>query len=544
MQTWSYHTDLTGLDSIDDIIQVLLASRGLTDSSQLTSYFTPKHPKDWDWSDYGISPDQINQLQNLLSQHRTDPILIYGDYDVDGLCATTILTQTLQQQGYHIIPYIPSRSQDGYGLNLKTIQRLHQQFNFTTVITIDNGITAHPAIDWLNQHHLATIIIDHHQTDQPPSADLIINNTDICGSALAWGIARQLTDQAAFLEPQLQLTAMATVCDVMPLTQLNRALVWHGLRAIKHQPHPAITTLCQVADLDPLDIDAYHFGFVLGPRLNAAGRLDDVTPAFELLTTDQPSLRQQYVHTLDQLNQQRQLITEAGIQSALQHIDHQQPLISLYLPELEEGIIGLVAGKLTQKYYRPSIVATQSGEVIKASCRSIKTIDITQLLKAAYPDFTSVGGHSQAAGFSLPSTNWDTFQTHISDYANQHIQPDDLIPQYQADGQLQLDQISLSLINAINLLQPFGMGNPKPIFISHSIKPTTVKIIGKQATHLKLTIPTAQGNLDALAWNAADRLSEIKQSAQLNIAYTLDINTWNGNSKPQLHLKDFWATNQ
>lgn len=455
-------------------------------------------------------------------------ILIYGDYDVDGITATAILWRTLSKLKANVTPFIPHREHDGYGFKADSFFRFQKEknLNFDLIITVDNGIVAD-----FSKISCDIIVTDHHlPSDKLPKVKALIHTLDLSGSGIAYVLASALDKSA-----DISLAALGTVADCLPLIGANRQIVVEGLKLLNKSPNLAIEKLMEVANIAKHKLTAYDLGFVIGPRINATGRLADPTDSLRLLCCDDPKLLKQYAEILHSNNAKRQAIQTSAIDDCLPKADIKDKLLFFADKKYLPGIIGLIAGKLTEKYYKPSVIIAIDKEISKGSCRSIPEINIIEVLKKHKNLLLDVGGHKQAAGLSILTKNIEKFQKAITKTVNQLLKDISLEPITFVDAQIEPDAVTLKNINAINYLEPFGVGNSKPIFLLKNIKINSFRTVGSTKDHLQLKVGN---NLSAIAFRQGKMEKHLKIGQTIDVLANLDINIWQNTSTPQLIIKE------
>lgn len=464
---------------------------------------------------------------------KADNILIYGDYDADGLTSTAILWMALHQAGYQVVPFIPNRQVDGYGFKADSFFRLQAEkgISFDTIITIDNGIVAQKEFQLVPR--VKVIVIDHHLPNKDyPAVHQIIHSTDLSAAGLAYFVSRHFIPN-----PDLGLAALGTVTDCLPLTGVNRGIVYHGLRDISHHPSPGIDHLITSNKIDREQISSYHLGYVLGPRLNAIGRLSDPTDALRLLCSPDQTTAARYGHRLNQYNQERQLLQEdhfAQAQKDLVKLPHLLFVVGDYNP----GIIGLIASRLTEKYYLPSVVISTQDTIAKGSCRSIKEINIIDSLRQCSELFIDLGGHPGAAGFSILPDNIPRLQDNLAKIIDADVSDQIFTASIEVDAPMSLPAATIDNATIISQLQPFGIGNPQPLFLFSKLTIVSKRLLGSSNDHLKLRLRDENLDIDAIAFKKSYLNDQLSVGDMVDIVVHLDVNTYNGHSAPQLVVKE------
>ena len=510
-------------------------------------------------------------------------IAVYGDYDVDGVMSTSILYQTILRCGGRAVFYVPHRQKEGYGLNLKAVEDLSAE-GVDVLFTCDNGIAALQEIALAKEKGMTVVVLDHHEPgftgigeerrDILPKADAIIDPKQrdcgypflfMCAGGLSYKFARLLLQEFciddAGLEKQLvSFAAIATVCDIVDLLGENRAIVRKGLPEIQKTENIGLRVLMEEAGLADKIVSDYHIGFIIGPCINATGRLESGRQAVELFCSKNEKEAREKARNLVQLNEERKHLTEeAAIRAdlALQEGDAlKERVLVLYDPTIHESIAGIVAGRIKDKYYHPTILITGSEEGAKGSGRSIEGYHLFEALFENRDLFTRFGGHAMAAGLSLPVENIDILRKRLNEQCR--LTEEEMIPVLRIEKALSFAEIDLGLAKELKALAPFGKGNPAPLFGSKGIRVDRLDIIGKEKNILRMTLsePSSGTRLSAISFDGYDLLCQLLKelyptedcdkmilSGQLpgllDIVYSVDINTYNGRSSVQLMLKDF-----
>lgn len=535
-------------DRIETIIDQLLINRGVISKAERKQFLNPDSPLTITPKQAGINTQEIAKALTLIRQaiKIQSPILVYGDYDADGITATAILWEALHALHANVVPFIPSRHEHGYGLSIKGLQDALKKIKLANnqqplIITVDNGIVAHEAVAWAKSNDYQIIITDHHQPgDVIPPAHALIHSTKICGAGVSWLLTKELNRSMA--ERTLDLVCIGTIADMMPILGINRQIVSAGLISLRHSHRPGIQALLSEAGVDQdVPISPGIVNYSIAPRLNAMGRLEHAIDSLRLLCTTNKERAEQLASLLGDTNRNRQDLTQALLDHAKTAVgshttDH---LIVIDHEDYHEGIIGLIAGKLVETYYRPSIVISRKEGVSKASARSVPGVNITELIRTQSHLLLGVGGHPMAAGFSIKTTQIDTFKQTIIDYANINLTATKLEPSLSIDCLIEPDDVSIPLFNAIETLQPFGIGNPQPVFALKQLTIASIQSIGNQQQHLKIILKsTADQFLTALWFQAPDWAKELPAGEMIDCAGMLNQNTWRNKTTIQLILKD------
>ena len=492
-------------------------------------------------------------------------IAVYGDYDADGVTSTTLMTQALQTLGAKVEPYIPDRFDEGYGLNKQAIAELAKK-GVALIVTVDCGIRSADETAYGNSLGLKFIITDHHQVprddngyDVTPPAAAVINPKqqacaypfkDLAGVGVAYKLAQALKIAAPSQktgrpglqeEDLLDLVAIGTVADMVPLVGENRALVKRGLHYINQPQRVGLKALIEQTQLKAGRITAGTIGFTLGPRLNAAGRLTHALGAYRLLSTTDPAEAQKLAAELHRINVERQQMTRQFVNSARAQImqgDSLEPLYLITAPEFNEGVVGLVASRLTEQFYRPTLVARRGETRTKGSGRSIPEFDITRALDQCADLLVKYGGHAAAAGFTILNENLDAFKERLTAIAGETFDSASLKKTLSVDAEINLRGVTHQLVDDIQNLRPFGYGNPTPRFVTKNLEVKFHKLVGKEKNHLKLNLFDGKQMWDAIGFGLGELWPSIPRGTRLDAVYTLEFNTWNGTTRLQLNLKD------
>ncbi len=530
--------------SKEDLFTLLLKNRKIQKKDQ-PNFLNPPHPKNLTPKDIKLSSVQLEKALKRIQKAIEDKekILIYGDYDVDGLTATTILWEVLFKKHANAKSFVPHREKDGYGLNEKTLKRLFKTYRPSLLITVDNGIVAHKAAAFLKKEKIDLIITDHHLPEKKlPPAHAILNSSLVCGAVLSWFLSSQIDSSADY-----GLAALGTVADCLPLVSVNRAFVYHGLDSLTVSTRPGLRTIKQITSLTNQKLSAYHLGFIIGPRLNAAGRVGDPNNSLRLLASPTLSQASKYAQILEKQNRERQTEQYSG-QSLAQTIwekektDH--PLIFVSSKDFSPGTIGLIAGRLTQEHYLPSVIIAKTTPVSKASCRSIAELDILKALREANKGLLlELGGHAAAAGFSILPKNIEKFKKSLQSVVKKKLASKKLEPEIKADAKATLSFISLKNLEAIQRLKPFGIGNSEPSFLFKSLKVVDKKLLGKEKTHLKLLLDDPQTPqketfpVESLSFGEANSYQDLKVGDTIDLVGKINLNEFRGTKTLQLITK-------
>jgi single-stranded-DNA-specific exonuclease len=504
----------------------------------------------------------VERIYRAIKGH--EKILIFGDYDVDGLTATTVLLDFLQKIGARVCAYIPHRIKEGYSLQTHHINDYALPNRIQLIITADCGSSSHDAIIAARNSGIDVIITDHHTISEniPPAAAVLNPKRHDCQAGMEMlagvgvtftlliGLRKYLRDHHFWKdrpEPNLKnlcdLVALGTIGDMVPLVEENRIFSKAGLALLNSSTRPGLNALCKVAGIGQEWIDAEDIAFRLAPRLNAAGRMDHASVALKLLTTESNAAAEQQAEYLNKLNSRRQkeeaLILDSIFSDFQRHPQHlKKRALVCWHPEWHQGVIGIVASRIMQRYFRPAVVIAIDGEIGKGSARSIPGLNLFNALQNCQDYLEGFGGHSMAAGLSIRTKKLEEFQHAFEEAITQMAQPDDWIPKLTIDAEVDFADISASLINEIEALSPFGSGNPEPVFMAHDVRVVSSKMVGKN--HRKMALAQGSGprpkTFQAIRFNAEDRMQTEMVFSQ--IAYRLRWNRWNDNKTIQLVMED------
>lgn len=493
----------------------------------------------------------IDRIQQAIESF--EGILIYGDYDADGVTSTLILYETLESIGANVHYYLPNRLTDGYGPNKERWEELVKELDIQLIITVDNGVAGFEAIDAMNEIGVDCIVTDHHELqDNLPNALAIIHPKhpqgnypfkELSGAGVALKVATALIGEIPM--EAIELAAIGTVADMVSLTDENRTIVLSGMNLMKETTRTGLELLLESEKVNLEDITTDTIGFIIGPRLNAVGRLGDATPALELLRTMDPNEAIKLLDLINDKNKERQQLTQQIIQDIEERISHYEDIPDVIVEADENwsaGVLGIAASRLVKKYQRPAILFQylSDNEQYKGSSRSVSKINIFEELMKQRDYLTHFGGHSQAAGLTVASSDWSAFKESIE---QEFLQYRELLEQPEPiliDMALDLQDISIKFIEEINLLGPFGTDNPKPNFIVQDATISSIRAIGADKTHLKLALRQEKQNaeLQAIGFGKAQQATGLDNGSLVSVVGELSINEWNGNRLPQLMLED------
>jgi single-stranded-DNA-specific exonuclease len=552
MKKWNILASVKDLRSltIEKIRDILLQNRGIISEEQKDNFLKPKL-ESISIDSVGIDKDEIKKTFQRIKDaiQRKEQIIIYGDYDVDGITGTAIFWETLKKLGAIVLPYIPHRVEEGYGLSEKGIENILKQYPKTSlIITVDNGIVANKAVDYAFNKMIDVIITDHHVSDEehqlPQKAFSILHTTQLCGAGISWLISNELFSffgKKQEDQTYLGFAALATIADLVPLQGANRAIVFYGLQELHKTHRPGLIALFEKSGINQEDIGVYEVGHIIAPRLNATGRLESAMDSLRLLCTQDKKRADELAIKLNEINATRQKIMIDSVFHAKEIVETRSELKKMLIvahDSYPEGIIGLIASKLVEEYHRPTIVIATGEKVSKGSVRSIQGFNIIQFLRQNSHFFVNVGGHPMAAGFTIATEKIELFQKTLEDLAHLNVTDDLLVDSLNIDCEIPFNLISSNLYAMLKSLKPYGMGNPQPIFLSRNVYIRDLKIIGKEGKHFRMLLQQDNKLIEAVAFNMVDILPKLQSDEYIDIVYSIDENTWNGNPRLQLKLKD------
>lgn len=539
---------------VPPLVAALLLARGYDTNVKADEFLTPSLNHLHDPFLLKGMREAVDRIQEAI-EHR-EKILVWGDYDVDGTTGTVLLRRAFKVLGIESEFHVPNRFTEGYGVNIPSLNAAKER-GVSLVITVDCGIRSFEPLEWARDHGLDVIVTDHHLSDEskgnPPALAVVNPNQLGCeypdkhlaGVGVAFKLATALLTKAG-LEHEipgfLKIAAIGTVADVMDLTGENRAIVAIGLKDLLLTDSCGLRALMEVADCTS-EMTSYHIGFRIGPRINAAGRMDVAKHVVELLEETDFSKARQLAGLLDSRNRERQQtqqrITELAFAEAAEH--GTANFVVVAGKGWHRGVIGLAASRIAEKLYRPTIVLSIEDGMAHGSARSIPGFHVLNALEAADDLFEQFGGHRAAAGMTIASERIPELRKRLSEYADNVLSDDDLVPGLSVDAVLLPETIDLRLFEALSALEPFGQGNPKPVFVTKGLFLREDPLVMKDK-HLKLKLVSESGRqLEAVWWDGVDRSKgrTLRRGSRIELAYVLEVNNWQGNRKIQLVVEDF-----
>lgn len=548
---------------IDPVIARLIRNRDIQDMKEIRSYLygtLAEIPSPWKMKDMERA---VQILQKKITQKKK--IRIIGDYDIDGVTATCILLKGLKRLNANVDTYIPDRVKDGYGMHEHLIDKALED-GIDTILTCDNGIAAAAEIEYAKKEGLTVIVTDHH--DIPfrdtedgriwiiPKADAVVNpkqndclypNKNICGAVVAWKLIWALYERLGIDSDEiwdfLELAAIATVGDVMDLQGENRIIVKEGLKKLSSTSSEGLKALICVNNLEGAEITAYHVGFVIGPCINASGRLDTAARSLELLLADNMEDAMKLADDLYDLNQSRKAMTEQGKEQAIQSIEEnnlgKDRVLVVYLPDCHESLAGIIAGRIREAYNKPVFVLTKGADGVKGSGRSIEAYSMYEELVKCSDLLTQFGGHPMAAGLSMEEKNVELFRRRLND--NCTLTEQDLIPKIMIDVPMPISYLSKKLTEQLKVLEPFGKGNSKPLFVQKNLRAVGICVFGRNRNVAKMLLIDENGiKMDAVYFGEAQEFVDFVQAHDtISVTYYPEINVFQGRENLQVVIKNY-----
>ena len=564
MQKWRVYSKKADFDAIgsrfdiDPVTARIIRNRDVTDMENVDMYLNGTLDS---LHDPMMMKDMDKAVSVIASSIRDNKhIRIIGDYDIDGICSIYILFKGLKMCGADVDYEVPDRITDGYGINENLIKQAYEA-GVEVIITCDNGIAAASQIDYANELGMTVVITDHHdvpyeETDNGrryiiPKAAAVVDPKQndcrypfkmLCGAGIAYKfigcMVKEFQTGDSIMPELLQFAAIATVGDIVDLLDENRIIVKEGLKLIANTGNYGLNALMAVTGVSRESINAYHIGFVLGPCLNASGRLDSAKRALKMLVTDDRAEAERHAGELKDLNEERKKLTSEAVDKAVDMVENSSlkddKVLVIFLPECHESIAGIVAGRIREKYYKPVIVLTRGEQEAKGSARSIESYNMFEKLSECKDLFTRFGGHPMAAGLSLPEENIPEFRSRINEHCN--LSEEDLTETVWIDVPMPLEYINEKLILELGGLEPFGKANPKPVFADKNISIRNIRAIGKDKQYTKMTITKDSGIvIDAVGFFPCTELETVyNKNGRISCTYYPEINEFRDKKQIQV----------
>lgn len=564
MQKWRVYSKKADFDAIgsrfniDPVTARIIRNRDVTDMENVDMYLNGTLDR---LHDPMMMKDMDKAVSVIASSIRDNKhIRIIGDYDIDGICSIYILFKGLKICGADVDYEVPDRITDGYGINENLIKQAYEA-GVEVIITCDNGIAAASQIDYANELGMTVVITDHHdvpyeETDNGrryiiPKAAAVVDPKQndcrypfkmLCGAGIAYKfidcMVKEFQTGDSVMPELLQFVAIATVGDIVDLLDENRIIVKEGLKLIANTGNYGLNALMAVTGVSRESINAYHIGFVLGPCLNASGRLDSAKRALKMLVTDDRAEAERHAGELKDLNEERKKLTSEAVDKAVDMVENSSlkddKVLVIFLPDCHESIAGIVAGRIREKYYKPVIVLTRGEQEAKGSARSIESYNMFEKLSECKDLFTRFGGHPMAAGLSLPEENIPEFRRRINEHCN--LSEEDLTETVWIDVPMPLEYINEKLILELGGLEPFGKANPKPVFADKNISIRNIRAIGKDKQYTRMTIAKDSGMvIDAVGFFPCTELETVyNKNGRISCTYYPEINEFRDKKQIQV----------
>ncbi|EPH10627.1 single-stranded-DNA-specific exonuclease RecJ [Myroides odoratimimus CCUG 12700] len=540
---------------VDPIVGRLLAQRGIETFEAAKKFFRPSLE---DLHDPFLMADMTEAVHRILNAIKNrESILVFGDYDVDGTTSVALMYSYLKSLGAQVDTYIPDRYNEGYGISYQGIDYAITQ-GIHLIIALDCGIKSIEHIQYAKEKGVDFIICDHHLPGEiipdavavldPKRVDCLYPYKELCGCGVGFKLIQALNTiqglSFASIEHYLDLVATAIAADVVPITGENRVLAYYGLKVINESPRPGIKALMKLYDLTTYTMT--DIVFKLAPKINAAGRIEHGNFTVDLLTEATEEGANMTVEKIVNINEERKSLDQGITEEALKQIIDQKLINSkstvVYSPSWHKGVIGIVASRLIDTYYRPTIVFTDSGDYLAASARSVKNFDIYQALEKCSEHLIQFGGHMYAAGLTIKKENLEAFRQKFEEVVSNTIQETDLIPEIEIDAKIQFSEITDKFLRILKQFEPFGPGNPSPSFLTKEVFDTGyAKLAGAKGEHLKVSFKQRRNpgyKFSAIGFNLGAQYENVKDKQHVDIIYSIEENNWRNKTTIQLQIKD------
>lgn len=542
-------------ENVDQLEELLLLNRSITPAEK-SAFFAPIHPLDLTLEEVEIDSAQMRKTVErlMLAKAHGEEVVVFGDYDADGVCATAVLWETLHELGIKARPFIPHREKHGYGMTDRSLNDVLKEKKPSLLVSVDTGIVALKAVERLNAEGVEVIITDHHvpevSGDAPvfPEAFSIVHTTKLCGTTVAWMLARELKKEKA--AQLLDLCGIATIADQMVLQGANRSFAYHGVEALKTTTRVGILNLCRIAKVEQPTISSYTINYQLAPRINAMGRIASAMDALRALCTKNAETSFELMQVLQTTNQERQEMTTEMVEEAVENsqIWENQHIVIVASSAYHEGVIGLIAGKLVDRFAKPAIAISVGEKSAKASARSVAGVNVVELIRQVRDDLLEVGGHPMAAGFSVLPEKIEVVKQRLQDLAKAQVSSELLVKSLTVECELPLSlALSFELLEMLKKFEPFGNGNTQPVFALKGLQLAQVQAVGRDKRHLKLVArgvvesaqfrPTTQ-SLEGIGFGLGHLAAELRPGQMVDLAGTLGVNEWNGKRTVQIVVRD------
>lgn len=535
--------------NINKLLATILSNRGIIEEKQIKKFLDPKRT---DFYNPFLMPDMESAINRILKAiENNEKIIIYGDYDVDGITSVTVLKSFFQDRGIHVDEYIPNRLNEGYGLNKTAIEKISKQ-KYMLMITVDCGISAIEEIDYANQLGIETIVTDHHEPgNELPKALAVVDakrkdNKYPCRNLAGVGVVFKLIqalsiklnlDEKEYLK-YLDIVCVGTISDIVPLEDENRVIVKLGLKLVSQTRNLGLREILKLSGYQQIDSTTISFG--VAPRINACGRMGHQEDALKLFTTKDINEVIKLAEKLNEYNKERQDIEKNIYNEAIEIIDKddldKKNTIVVMGKNWHHGVIGIVSSKITELYFKPSILLCEEDDYGKGSGRSIPGFDLYKALTECKDTIDKFGGHSMAVGINVKKEQFNEFRNKLEEIAKeQHIE--EIVPILNIDAQVELDEINKDMVNSLKELEPYGEGNKMPIFAFKNLRIDSIRALS-EGKHLKLTLKDKKNIVNAIGFNLGYLSSEYKIGDKIDVVGNLEINSFNGVDNLQINIKD------
>lgn len=537
---------------INPVFCKILSQRGITTYDEAKDFFRPQLSQ---LHDPWLMKDMHKAVERIISAlHAQEKILVFGDYDVDGTTAVASMYRFLKENNFNVNFYIPHRYREGYGVSKAGIE-FAKENDFTLIISLDCGIKSCDLIGYAERLGIDFVVCDHHLPDEilppavailnPKQKDCSYPYKELCGCGVGFKLITALA-QKMFLPEQavyeyLDLVAVAIAADIVPITGENRILAFYGLKKVNENPNPGIKALCHLGGIHT-ELHIHNLVFIIAPRVNAAGRMDDATKAVQMFIAETYEQALHYAEQLHSDNTDRKEADSSTTQEALALIGENEHWVNskstvLFQPHWHKGVVGIVASRVIEQYYRPTIILTQSGNLAAGSARSVPGFNLYEAVHACKEHLLGYGGHFAAAGMTLEIDKVDAFRRKFEEIVSSTIDPDLLIPEIIIDAEITFEDISWPFYNILVQMEPFGPENLRPVFLARNVVDTGYSKIVKEL-HLRFSLKQNNKTFTGIGFNLSEKYECLRQNQPCDIVFKLDVNEWNGEKNLQLRVLD------
>jgi len=539
------------------VVESILHAKGITEPKEIEEFLSDQPKKTYDPFIIKNMKEAVNKIKYYLDNHKK--IVIFGDYDVDGVTSVALLVEFFSSITKNIDYYIPNRFSEGYGLNKDAIKYVKEEMKADLIITVDNGISSFEEVEYAKEIGVDIIVTDHHNPPEKIPQCIVVNVKqegdnypfkELCGCGVAFKLAqalqRTLDLPKSMLSKPLDLVALGTVADIVPLIDENRTLVKYGLKNINSNSRLGLNVLKEILGLKDKEISAGNIGYIIAPSFNAAGRLEDARLGVKLLLEKNEEEAKNLAHTLNMLNKERQKVQEEGEKYCISLVESNYmdyDFLIVRADHVSEGVIGIVAGRIKDMFYKPTLVVTKSEEGhLKGSGRSIKGINIYEEMKKVSDLFLGFGGHEMACGFSIEEEKIEELRERLDNRAKEikRMDPNIFVPKLDIISELEATEMTTDLVEEITKLEPYGMGNPKPLFMIRDVEVNTAwtKTCGSINQHLKFNGKKGNSYLNGIGFSLAEKKKIFDEKTTVDVAFNPDINVYNGKVSVQMVIHD------